>query len=60
VQKPSTKNFQLKMMDDNNEEVLLQFGKVSNDIYHLDFKFPFSILQAICVCLPNFDYKLID
>jgi len=38
VQEPSIKNFQMCMSDDPNEDVKLQFGKVDENVYNLDFK----------------------
>jgi len=60
VQKPSIKNFQLSMYDDPEQDVILQFGKVTDNIFHLDFKFPFSPFTALCSCLPMFDVKLME
>jgi len=38
VKKASVKNFQMYIKDDPNEEIVLQFGKISDDKYILDFK----------------------
>jgi len=38
VQEPSIKNFQMCLEDDQSEDVKLQFGKVDENVYNLDFK----------------------
>lgn len=53
----SVKNFQLVDPDDQ-EPVLLQFGRVGKDMFTMDYQWPLSPLQAFCVCLSSFDYKI--
>ena len=57
----SVKNFQLVAPDDE-ETVLLQFGRVtkdtSKDEYTMDFQWPLSPLQAFAITLSSFDYKI--
>ena len=31
------------------EKILLQFGKINDENYALDFQFPFTIFEAFCV-----------
>ncbi len=38
--------------------MLLQFGKVDNNMYNLDFQYPFSPLQAVAIALSSCDNKL--
>ena len=40
------------------DNVVLQFGKIHEDIFTMDFQWPFSALQAFAVCLSSFDSKL--
>lgn len=61
---PSVKNFQLVNPLDRNlpllrvaERIFLQFGRVGNNSFNLDFSWPFSILQAFAIALASFDYK---
>jgi tubby-related protein 1 len=54
VKTPSVKNFQLTHID-SSEEVVLQFGKVNSDSFHLDFQGPFTPLQAFAVALAQFN-----
>jgi len=54
VKLPSMKNFQVcdrAFVDD----VLMQFGRCGEDSFILDFKFPFSLLQAFGVALTSFN-----
>jgi tubby and related proteins len=57
VTQASVKNFQLTTSDDP-DTVFLQFGRVGKDVFNMDFRFPFSPLQAFAICLSSFDYKL--
>ena len=50
----SMKNIQLVDAYDDTK-IYLQFGKFANDKYHLDFAFPFSISQALSICLSTFE-----
>jgi tubby-related protein 1 len=54
----SVKNFQLIQQDDILEDVVLQFGRSGDNSYILDFKFPFSPLQAVLVALSSIDDKI--
>jgi hypothetical protein len=49
---PSVKNMQLEMA---GGEVLLQFGKVDEDTFHLDYKAPFTAFSAFGAALCQFD-----
>lgn len=56
VEKGSVKNFQL--CDPKNEDfVYLQFGRINETSFSMDFKFPFSPIQAFGVCLSSLDSK---
>lgn len=57
VTEASVKNFQLVTEADTNN-VLLQFGKISDSCFTCDYKWPLSPLQAFCICLASFDNKL--
>jgi hypothetical protein len=52
VQTPSVKNMQL---EDEQGEVLLQFGKVDENRFHLDYKAPFTAFGAFAAALCQFD-----
>ena len=62
----SVKNFQLVATADpshpdsvgDEETVLLQFGKVDNDIFTMDYRQPLSAFQAFAICLSSFGTKL--
>lgn len=57
VDRASVKNFQL--IDDQDEsKVYLQFGRVGDKDFNLDFQWPFSPLQAFAIALSSFDYKI--
>ena len=53
----SVKNFQLINPEDQ-ERVVLQFGRVSKDKFTMDFQAPLCPFQAFALCLSSFDYKL--
>lgn len=56
VKKASIKNFQI--CDLKNENLIfLQFGKQGEDVFSLDFKYPFSPLQAFGISLSSLDNK---
>jgi len=64
----SVKNFQLvaagepagpgQSGPDLDKQVLLQFGKVGNDMFTMDYRYPLSAFQAFAICLSSFDTKL--
>lgn len=56
---PSVKNFQLVEYADDGFKVLLQFGKVNDGLYNLDYQAPFSLLQAVAIALSSCDNKLL-
>jgi len=57
VSRGSMKNFQL-VDEYDDSKIYLQFGKVEKDIFHMDFAFPFSFVQAFAICLTAFEWHL--
>lgn len=57
VKLPSVKNFQI-VRQDNIDEVLMQFGRVTQYTFALDYQYPFSLMQAFGIALTSFDNKL--
>eukprot|EP00762_Andalucia_godoyi_P008713 ANDGO_00449.mRNA.1 Tubby protein homolog 1 len=53
----SVKNFQL-IDADRPSDVIMQFGKVDENTFTLDFANPLSALQAFLIALSSFDHKL--
>ncbi|WOL08229.1 tubby-like F-box protein 1 [Canna indica] len=61
----SVKNFQLVASQDtyltggvdDDETVLLQFGKVGDDMFTMDYREPLSAFQAFAICLTSFGTK---
>ena len=57
----SVKNFQMTLLDPADRdirtsgEVVLQFGKVKDDIFILDFSWPFSAHTAFAMALTSLD-----
>lgn len=51
----SVKNFQLVRADDP-EHVIMQFGKVGDDRFHLDYRAPLTALQAFAIILSQFNF----
>jgi tubby-related protein 1 len=54
VTKESVKNFQIA---DENDEVILQFGRRGEHCFIMDFKYPLSPLQAFGICLTSVERK---
>uniref|UniRef100_A0A0E0CTB1 Tubby-like F-box protein n=1 Tax=Oryza meridionalis TaxID=40149 RepID=A0A0E0CTB1_9ORYZ len=62
----SVKNFQLEATANpsrpdsvgDEETIILQFGKVDNDIFSMDYRQPLSAFQAFAICLSSFGTKL--
>lgn len=60
----SVKNFQLVASAEGgettaeHEEVIVQFGKVDNDVFTMDYRYPISAFQAFAICLSSFDTKI--
>ena len=57
VTQSSVKNFQL-VDEQNQDEILMQFGRVDKDVFTLDYQYPFSAYQAMAIALSSFDSKL--
>jgi len=57
VTRASVKNFQL-IDAANYEEVVLQFGRVGDHKFTMDFTYPLTPLQAFAICLSSIDIKL--
>lgn len=53
VTKPSVKNFQL-ISTDGEDSVTLQFGRTGENMFAMDFGYPFAPLQAFGLCLTIF------
>ncbi|KAK9948597.1 hypothetical protein M0R45_004165 [Rubus argutus] len=61
----SVKNFQLvaavdpshNVSAEQQEKVILQFGKIGKDIFTMDYRYPLSCFQAFAICLSTFDTK---
>lgn len=64
----SVKNFQLvaaaaeagknmNIPEEEQERVILQFGKIGKDIFTMDYRYPISAFQAFAICLSSFDTK---
>lgn len=65
VKVPSVKNFQMTMWDPNDPEqskkggeVVLQFGKMKDETYSLDFAWPLTAQTAFAIALSSFDKKV--
>ncbi|XXG67459.1 hypothetical protein AAC387_Pa06g0808 [Persea americana] len=62
----SVKNFQLVASVDpsqpsdrgDEDTVLLQFGKVGDDLFTMDYREPLSAFQAFAICLTSFGTKI--
>ncbi|CAH9103813.1 unnamed protein product [Cuscuta epithymum] len=57
----SVKNFQLFVERGghlDHDEVILQFGKVGEDVFTMDYRYPLSAFEAFAICLSSFDTKV--
>lgn len=57
VTEASVKNFQL-VSDENQDRVLLQFGKIGKNTFTMDYQWPMTAFQAFAIALSSFDNKL--
>lgn len=57
VTQASVKNFQL-VHDSDPEYIVMQFGRTSEDVFTMDFRYPLCALQAFAIALSSFDGKL--
>ncbi|XP_046748157.1 protein king tubby isoform X1 [Diprion similis] len=57
VTQASVKNFQV-VHDSDVDYVVMQFGRVAEDVFTMDYRFPLCALQAFAIALSSFDNKL--
>ncbi|XP_019371577.1 PREDICTED: tubby-related protein 3 isoform X1 [Gavialis gangeticus] len=57
VTQASVKNFQI-VHENDPEYIVMQFGRVAEDVFTLDYNYPLCALQAFAVGLSSFDSKL--
>jgi len=57
VTQASVKNFQI-IHESDVEYIIMQFGRVAEDIFTMDYRYPMCALQAFGVALSSFDSKL--
>ncbi|MEQ2243062.1 Tubby- protein 3 [Ilyodon furcidens] len=57
VTQASVKNFQI-VHDNDPDYIVMQFGRVAEDIFTLDYNYPMCALQAFAIGLSSFDNKL--
>ncbi|KAI8999299.1 tubby C-terminal-like domain-containing protein [Gaertneriomyces semiglobifer] len=53
----SVKNFQI-VHDNDLDYIIMQFGRVEQDSFTIDFQYPMSCVQAFAIALTSFDAKL--
>uniref|UniRef100_A0A671WRE0 TUB like protein 3 n=1 Tax=Sparus aurata TaxID=8175 RepID=A0A671WRE0_SPAAU len=56
VTQASVKNFQI-VHDNDPDYIVMQFGRVAEDIFTLDFNYPMCALQAFAIGLSSFDKR---
>ncbi|CAL5084570.1 unnamed protein product [Urochloa decumbens] len=62
----SVKNFQLVASgvttptpsNQEDDDVILQFGKIGKDLFSMDYRYPISAFEAFAICLSSFDTKI--
>lgn len=57
VTQASVKNFQV-IHDDDPDHIIMQFGRIADDVFTMDYRYPMCALQAFGVALSSFDSKL--
>ncbi|XP_065054866.1 tubby-related protein 3-like isoform X2 [Rhopilema esculentum] len=57
VTQASVKNFQV-IHENDPDYIVMQFGRVADDIFTMDFNYPLCALQAFSIALSSFDGKL--
>ncbi|XP_055006052.1 tubby protein [Boleophthalmus pectinirostris] len=57
VTQASVKNFQI-IHPDNEDYIVMQFGRVAEDVFSMDYSYPMCALQAFAITLSAFDSKL--
>ncbi|CAH2234363.1 jg5241 [Pararge aegeria aegeria] len=57
VTQASVKNFQI-VHDSEPDYVVMQFGRISEDVFTMDYRYPLCALQAFGIALSSFDSKL--
>lgn len=57
VTQASVKNFQIIHANDP-DYIIMQFGRVADDVFTMDYNYPMCPLQAFAVALSSFDSKL--
>ncbi|XP_076311472.1 protein king tubby 2-like isoform X2 [Tachypleus tridentatus] len=57
VTRPSVKNFQI-VSDNDAYCIIMQFGRVDENIFTLDYRYPMCGLQAFAIAISSFDTKL--
>ncbi|XP_069124069.1 tubby-related protein 3-like isoform X1 [Argopecten irradians] len=57
VTQASVKNFQI-VHDNDVDYIVMQFGRVAEDVFTLDFNYPLCAVQAFGIALSSFDSKL--
>eukprot|EP00064_Thunnus_orientalis_P001666 superscaffoldBa00000115_g1669 len=57
VTQASIKNFQI-VHNKDLDYIVMQFGRIADDIFTLDFKYPLCAVQAFAIALSSFDGKI--
>lgn len=57
VTQASVKNFQL-VHDSDPEYIVMQFGRTSEDVFTMDYRYPLCAMQAFAIALSSFDGKI--
>ncbi|KAJ3593402.1 hypothetical protein NHX12_005737 [Muraenolepis orangiensis] len=57
VTQASVKNFQI-IHDNDPDYIVMQFGRVAEDVFTMDYNYPMCALQAFSIALSSFDSKL--
>jgi len=48
----------IRLHDLDEEEIVMQFGRVDEDLFTCDFRYPLSAIQAFGIALSSFDSRI--
>ena len=47
----------LQVHKEDEDYIIVQFGRIGEDTFTMDYQYPMSAVQAFAICLSSFDSK---